>query len=272
VELGRKRAAFAKQGLNIASVSYDSVAVLKAFGDRVGIPYPMLSDPDSRIIRDFGIFHERTEAATLFYGIPYPGTYIVDAQGVVRHKFFEPDYRERSTAGSILLKTSSEAGPEGWRAIETEHLKLRYKASDEMAYGGSRVTLLLDISLKPNMHVYAPGVRGGYIPVDWTISPGAWRTWGAQWPAPRTLRLEAIQETVPVYTGTLTASRDVTFAEEKELFSAAGSFRTVLVEGVFRYQACDEKECFRPVILPLRWTFPVGAHDRVRAPEALQRR
>jgi DsbC/DsbD-like thiol-disulfide interchange protein len=257
--------------LGVASLSYDSAAVLKAFGDRVGITYPMLSDADSKIIRAFGILNEAVPQGTPFYGIPHPGTYVVDAQGIVRAKFFEPDFKERYTAGSMLLKTSPEAARQGWKEAETRHLTLRYRASDDTVSGGDRATLALAVTLKPGMHVYAPGVTGGYIPVEWRMGPGAWKAQEAQWPASKMLRLEVIKETVPVYEGQFAASRDLTFAQQKEL-EAASSAGQVKVEGAFRYQACDERECYPPVTVPLEWSFRVAPHDSQRAPEALRRK
>ena len=37
------------QGLGVAAISYDSVAVLKNFAERRGIAFTLLSDPDSKI-------------------------------------------------------------------------------------------------------------------------------------------------------------------------------------------------------------------------------
>ena len=63
----------------------------------------MLSDPESKIIRAYGIFNESSPRGQ-FYGIPYPGTYIVDTKGVVVEKYFEDDYSQRYTAMAILTR------------------------------------------------------------------------------------------------------------------------------------------------------------------------
>jgi hypothetical protein len=267
VELEGKKAAFAAEGLEVASVSYDSVAVLKAFGDRVGITYPMLSDPESKIIRAFGILNEAVPRDSPVYGIPHPGTYVVDARGVVRAKFFEPDFRERYTPGAILMQTSPEAARQGWREVETRHLKLRYRASDDAVAGGDRAELSLEVTLKPGMHVYAPGVTGGYIPVEWSIAQGPWKAQDIRWPASRMLHLKAIRETVPVYEGRFAARRYLTFAQQAVLGTGE-----VKVAGTFRYQACDDRECYPPVKIPLEWSFRVLPHDPRRVPEGLRRK
>ena len=83
MELERNLAAIRKQGLGVAAISYDSVAVLKNFADRQHITFPLLSDSGSQTIRAFGILNETVKPDTAFYGIPYPGTFIVNAQGKV---------------------------------------------------------------------------------------------------------------------------------------------------------------------------------------------
>ena len=71
-----------KRGLGVAALSYDSVAVLKNFSERKGITYPLLSDTHSKVIRSYGLLNESVGKNTPQYGIPYPGTFILDKSGV----------------------------------------------------------------------------------------------------------------------------------------------------------------------------------------------
>jgi hypothetical protein len=273
VQLEQKKADFARQGYNVASITYDSTAILKAFSDRTGITYPMLSDPESRIIREFGILNETIPKGTPFYGVPYPGTFILDASGADLRKFFENDFKERYTAGSMLFRAAPQSAKDGWAEIETKHLQLRYRATDLSIQGGMTTTLAVEVALKPKMHVYAPSVTGGYIPVQWTIAPQpAWKALDPEWPAPKVLRLEAIKESLPVFEKTFTVTRDLAFAQQNDLLSAAGETRRLSVPAVFRYQACDDKECHPPVNVPLSFTFNVEPHDRTRVPEDIRRK
>jgi peroxiredoxin len=66
----------------------------------------LLSDPDSKIIRTYDILNEAVKPGTPTYGIPYPGVYVVDAQGRVVSKYFEDDYRERVSTAEILARRS----------------------------------------------------------------------------------------------------------------------------------------------------------------------
>jgi len=102
VELQQHLDAIRKEGLGVAAISYDSIGALKSFADRQHITYPLLSDPDSKIIRAFDILNETTKPGTLTYGIPYPGIYVVDAQGKVLSKYFEDDYKDRFSTADIV--------------------------------------------------------------------------------------------------------------------------------------------------------------------------
>ena len=66
------------------------------------------------------------------------------------------------------------------------------------------VSLTLEVGLKAGMHVYAPEVQGtSNIPISWKMSSSpAWKAAEVSYPKSKMLRLEAIDETVPVYEGT----------------------------------------------------------------------
>ena len=44
-----------------------------------------------------------------------------------------------------------------------------------------------------------------------------------------------------------------------------------MIEGTFRYQACDDKECYIPKTLQLTWMFKVGQLETDRVPLELRR-
>ncbi len=261
----QQKQAYRNQGIGLAALSYDRAELLKNFAARQGITYPLLSDPDSRVIRAFGILNQNYRPGQIPYGVPFPGTYVIDERGVVRDKFFEADDIERYSASSILVRDFGAAGG-GKTEIKTRHLKLITAASDATVWPGSRVTLMLDLELKPAMHVYAPGVVGGYIPADWKMEESqSWLALPAAYPASQMLNLPVIHETVPVYKDRAHLTRD--------LIVAQGAFPgELVVEGAFRYQACDDRKCYAPQTVPVSWTFQVQPLDRVRAPANLRRR
>lgn len=162
-------------GLGLAAVSYDSQAVLKNFSDRQNIGFPLLSDPDSKTIRDYGILNEQAQKGSFAYGVPYPGIYILNAQGVVTAKYFESDYKERDSTGLILLRQFGIEPETPHQSQKAKHLTVTTSATSAAIRPSLKLELKLEIAMDPRVHVYAPGVEG-YIPVAWDLpeSP-AWK-------------------------------------------------------------------------------------------------
>jgi hypothetical protein len=118
VELEDTLDELAEQGLGLVAITYDTPEVIRHFAQRVGITYPLLADPDSKIIGAFDILNTNIPEDHEWYGVPFPGTYVVDANGIVKAKYFEQDHRERYTADSILTR---EFGVAGARRVEVQN-------------------------------------------------------------------------------------------------------------------------------------------------------
>ena len=64
----------------------------------VALKHPLLSDIDSKVIKQFGILNEQvTKNDALLSGIPYPGVYVTDEAGTVVAKFFHDSYKKRDS-------------------------------------------------------------------------------------------------------------------------------------------------------------------------------
>ena len=86
----------------MAIVAYNDVAKIKRFTDARAIRYPILSDPKSEIIRAFGLLNEAYPPGSFAHGVPYPIIFVIDAEGVVRHRFSEDSYRDRPEIDLVL--------------------------------------------------------------------------------------------------------------------------------------------------------------------------
>jgi hypothetical protein len=273
VELQSNLEKIRAEGLGLAAISYDSVAVLKSFSDRRGITFPLLSDPESKIIRGFGILNEQSREGTMQYGIPYPGTYLVDRNGRVTAKYFEDDYTQRYTSGDILVSNFGESAGAAQTVAEGKHLRLTASASNGRVRSGQRISLTLDVQLGPRLHVYAPGVKSDFIPIEWTMKDSpAIEVRAPVYPAAKILRLEAIRDTAPVYEGAFRLVREMTVARDAAVRPVLDADGKLTVEAGLKYQACDDKLCYPPETVPVRWTLQVEGHDRERAPAELQRK
>ena len=270
MELEQNREALTRRGYGIAAISYDTLATLKHFAGRRNIGFPLLSDQESRVIRAFGIFNESVPEGNTARGVPHPGLFVVDADGVVTARYFEDDYRERFTVAAILKQHFGEASGVTAFHAETEHLKLNVTLSAESASVGQRIGVELAIDMKPGLHVYAPGAPEDYIPVKWDVMESrAWKVHPAEFRQPERLRLAG--EVVPVFQKQFRIRRDVTIGPDSRNVTAAAPSGELTIASTFRYQACDETKCFPPQTVATQWKLRVTAMDRERAPAEFRR-
>lgn len=247
-------------------MSYDSPEILKKFSDRRKIRFPLLSDAGSKVIRDFGILNEAVPVSNQqIFGIPHPVTFIVDRKGAVVKKYAEQDYRQRQTLAGVLAKDYKVAPAAAKTEVAAQHVKLHLSSSTDTVAGGHRILLAIDVEMRKGLHVYAPGTEG-YIPVDWKMkeSPG-WIPHEVQFPKSKIVYLKAIKEKVPVYEGKIRLVRDITIGQDRDLKPLLIADGNLVVEGTFRYQACEERICYPPETVPIKWTLRREAMDSTRA-------
>jgi hypothetical protein len=256
---------FEKQGVKFAAISYDNEEILKYFCDRHNIAYPLLADPESKVIQVYGVLNR--EATGMQKGFARPGYYFIDPGGVIREKFFEAKYRERLTGNSIIAKLFPELGQEVTDTVEAPHLQVALQQSDRTAVPGTRITLVAELHLPPDVHVYAPGSKG-YKPVNLVIDAiPALELKPAVYPQSTVLYLPAIKERVPVFDGTFRISQDVKVNSGSEFFGSLGKDgKDFVISGKLDYQACDKTVCFPPASVPVKWQLHVFPLDRTRAP------
>jgi DsbC/DsbD-like thiol-disulfide interchange protein len=135
--------------------------------------------------------------------------------------------------------------------VETPHLAVRTSSSAPHASAGGRVSLFVDVTLKPTMHVYAPEEKEA-IPVTLTLAPGdAFKPAAQQFPKAEKFFFAPLKLTQLVYSKSFRIAQPVTIAKA----SAAGS--TLEIKGTFRYQACDDKVCYSPRNVPVAWELQI---------------
>ena len=209
---------------------------------------------DPAVLADFPLYVSVTSPSERFVGIAYPGTFMLDPEGVVTARFFEDFYQERSTASNILIKLDAGGSSVQGTEISTSHIQIKTYPSDSMIARGERFSLVVEITPQPNMHVYAPGADR-YRVITLQIKPQRFvRLLPIQHPTSEIYYFEPLDEPVPVYQKPFTLLQEVvteTLREEREAFEGMG---TLTFTGSLEYQACDDKLCYNPVSVPLSWT------------------
>ena len=134
MELQSRYADITRQGLGLIAISYDSPDTHKRFAASRNITFPLVSDAGSAIIKQYGLLNETVDPKSSTFGIPHPGTFIVDRKGVVVSRFFEDAYQERYTTATILTSLGADARR---RCGEGRHRSPHVDRDDQRHHGGA---------------------------------------------------------------------------------------------------------------------------------------
>src|SRR3954469_10813510 len=74
-------------GLAVVGISPDPPAKLRKFRDAEGLTFPLLSDPDHRVLEAFGAWGEKSLYGKTVTGV-IRSTVVVDANGLVEQAFY----------------------------------------------------------------------------------------------------------------------------------------------------------------------------------------
>jgi DsbC/DsbD-like thiol-disulfide interchange protein len=128
------------------------------------------------------------------------------------------------------------------------HLDIAVSSSEATASPGSKVSLLLDITPKPGIHVYAPGAKD-YVPIAVVMDPHPGVAF-ADLQYPKSEMMDFAGEKVPVYQQAFKLVEEASIARSVKR-------GTLTLTGTVKYQACDDRVCFIPASVPERWTIKV---------------
>lgn len=266
MQLQRRLAEFEAAETAVLGLSYDPVDVLARFAAGHGITFPLLSDLGSVEIRRLGLLNRHLADSAAIYGkavkdhdlgLPYPGTFILDRDGRVERKAFEPGYRVRPAPDSLLAAIG--APPRAARVSDTGatgDLAATAWASQPFLYPYERLEIHLEIAIRDGLHVYGRPIPAGFIPLEVRIAPLDGLVVGPLGlPAPRPFRVAGIDEAFMVHEGTIAARLEVEMAAPPA---------SVPLEIRIDYQACSETVCHPPAGLVLR--LPLEGRDSIREP------
>jgi peroxiredoxin len=259
---------FEAAGIKLYAVSYDDPAALAAFVEARGIGFPLLSDRDSAVIRSLGILNTLIRPEDVpFYGIPFPGTYLVDESGVVVEKFFPRHLANRESAetlidsalGRILMgedEPSATAGDEDVRVTAFLH------GGGGVLKSGPLRRLVVRFELREGLHIYGEPVPDGMVATSITVQgPEGVVTGDPILPPSEPLELEDLGLRLQVWSGSVDIAIPL-WANSKLVCVTRPLDRTsITLDVAVRYQACDDRTCLIPRTERLQVEVPVGPSD-----------
>ncbi len=91
---------FEAAGVRPVAISVDSPEVSRNLANKTGYTFPMLSDPDAAVIRQYHLLH--LAGGPDGHDIARPAEFLVDSSKVVRWTNFTEDIRVRARADDML--------------------------------------------------------------------------------------------------------------------------------------------------------------------------
>ena len=261
---------FSDAGIKVYGISYDAVSDLKEFSDRYSIGYDLLSDPDSAVITEVGILNTlieedsqlMTSAGKSFYGIPFPGVYVLDEQGLVAEKFFNRSYATRDSAGSILNSALGEVlKPESTPEVDFANEQIKFTAflADPELKLEYNSILYVRFEVAEGLHIYADPLPNGFIATTVNVNPVKGLTIGEpRYPETELMEFEALDVVLPVYSGIVDVAIPITANAEVLNWTLQDKPESLDVGIDVRYQVCSDVFCYLPKLEHLTMTVPLG--------------
>jgi peroxiredoxin len=241
-------------GVALYAISYDAVATLAAFAEKRGITYPLLSNEGSEVIRALGLLNEHLAEQHAVYGITtreeqhgvaYPGTFVLDNQGVIVAKHFEQSYRVRPTA--TLFREFALGGhadpPPDAPQVAGPGVEVRAWTDAPTYRPYQQVRLHIRLDIPTDGHVFGAPVPEGYSPLRLEVDTLDGMTVELPLlPPPHPFRVEGLDDEFVVHEGRVEATIPL-------LFTSNLGPTTVRVH--VTYQACTETICSPPAEVQL---------------------
>jgi hypothetical protein len=135
-------------------------------------------------------------------------------------------------------------------AHRTPHLSFTASLSPDTVKPGGRLSLVVNVIPRKNMHVYAPGTKYRAVTVRLnrhaSLKPS-----DLVYPKPSIYIFKPLKEQVLVYSEPFTLKMSIAVG------TVPPRAARLKIAGTLSYQACDDRVCYLPEVVPLEWTIPV---------------
>lgn len=238
-------------GVALYAISYDDPAALADFASAHGIEYPLLADPESEVIRAFGILNTLIpEEQAEFHGIPFPGAYVTDGAGIVTSKFFENNQIFRPGPEQLLRAALGDRFDPGPPPEPVEDVRVRAYLDGPNLVPGLLRDLVVEFTVPEGQHLYGQPVPDGMVATSIEFDPDD-ELIVRESQSPDTSPHEiATGEVLHIYEGVVEIRTPITvvgghgLAQDGE--EAVLGIGDRLISGVAQFQTCDDDACGLP--------------------------
>lgn len=224
------------------------------------------------MIRKFGILNttispddEEIDRANgrPYYGLPFPGVYVTDENGVVTEKFFYRHYASRASGGSIMNSALGkilmpEESPR--QSSSDDQIKITAFLADDSLKFEYYSNLYVRFELEEGLHIYGGDLPEGFI----ATTVGVEETEGLRvgepiYPETTPLEFETLGVTLNVYEGVVDIAIPVSLTAEVMNWTNPNKPESISIPVKVNYQVCSDSVCYRPKSETLTVDVPVTA-------------
>lgn len=254
VQLQQALPVLKEAGFEVFAISNDSVERLAQFAKQHAVTFNLLSDEDSTVIRAFGILNRLVRPDEgkhmRWYGIPYPGTFITDSDGMVVDKDFHQHHARRLSGRALLHRVLGKLphpnADAPANAGQSDELSLSVRLVDSTLR--LEVISLLDCRLRiaRGRHIYSPGAPEAFTPVSLNFLGKGVRFGEPKWPEAGNLTMKDLAMNVPVYKDEVEVLVPITATSALIRLGHGLEKPSVDISISCSYQSCDENTCGLP--------------------------
>lgn len=246
--------AYREAGVKLYAISYDEPDALADYAQAHRTTFTLLSDPDSEVIESFGILNTLIPPDDHpWFGIPFPGAYVIDEAGTIVTKFFEHNFAIRPGPEQMLaaaLGRSFEAPPTRG-PVESVSVEVVFDG-DLLPVGVTR-EIVATFRVPEGQHLYGQPVPDGLTAASIELDDVE-GILGYALHTPPTLA--GTGQALEVYEGDVVLRLPV--AQNARNMQKDDDGRFVTVSGRVSWQSCDENECFLPDSVPFEFRVAAG--------------
>jgi hypothetical protein len=259
---------FEANDIKLYAVSYDDQETLKEFAQAQSIPYPLLSDIDSAVIRDYGILNTEVSADDAFiHGIPFPGVYVTNEDGVVIAKFFHDTYKKRDSPEALIdaalgrIQIEEDAPQARGGEPDIQITAALHGGKGSIRQGIIR-KLVVRFELAEGLHIYGEPVPPGLTATRVTVTgPPGLATLPTEFPPTESLHLASMGVDLEVWSNTVDIVVPIYAMGELASEARPLDSDSVALDIKVRYQACSDSECLLPGTESFSLNLPMDVID-----------
>lgn len=215
------------------------------------------------MIRQFGILNTLIkEDDHPWFGIPFPGTYVINAEGVITHKFFENNLALRASPEQLLRAVRGKTISDSSTDTRPANTAKQASAEPTIALDGDHLAvsvmrdLVVSFDVPVGRHLYASPAPEGMVAasVELETLPKLVQR-PTQVPASHEHHMTATGESFAVHDGRVEFRIPLTV--NGNVASNTDDTPTLTVRGKVSWQMCDDEVCDVPRKEHFELTLPV---------------